>query len=567
MNVKYMQLYETSYTQVCTQIEELNRFFGIVRGFSLKCNTHLKVLTNLVNEMIDSDDTLILTDAELKASSVSTNNTQKSVRVEQQLENQSAKIESQRHNLNININRGFEGVEQSIFARPSDEALIKELQQTQKNFAEIQYQKNYQSDLLPAEESKLKLVLETFQAENQKLWDLVKKNESGANIIKTCFEQLVENMPSRHTFVERESLGSHQHNEQSRVLCSHCSNDKIRRTNSPTTNLYDRYQENIPRQSENESRSVQQINNSKSGQKSKTVQKSERKDIFTRRQGNSTTFAQEDSRWAVSGEIDTSQHKMQRLEEIIRDLKEDILKLNKENSSLKIKLEKRGSNSNGQTQEMLKQLLETKFQQEIIIKNKDSAITDLVRLLEAANQKVSILQNEVQQLSLAKKAIEETVREHLRSLSEQKELITTILSTEVREEIVKNVFLNSEIGFSKVEQNSQILEFKRKISELESQVQKSQKASHRNQQSERKVVELERQIDTLTNINHDLISRLQYRDHSADLRKSSDDIVSQRVSTGVQREQVRVASRSHQQSVYNSSIKKHRKNTEIFKDN
>lgn len=237
MNVKYMQLYETSYTQVCTQIEELNRFFGIVRGFSLKCNTHLKVLTNLVNEMIDSDDTLILTDAELKASSVSTNNTQKSVRVEQQFENQSAKIESQRHNLNININRGFEGVEQSIFARPSDEALIKELQQTQKNFAEIQYQKNYQSDLLPAEESKLKLVLETFQAENQKLWDLVKKNESGANIIKTCFEQLVENMPSRHTFVERESLGSHQHNEQSRVLCSHCSNDKLRRTNSPTTSL------------------------------------------------------------------------------------------------------------------------------------------------------------------------------------------------------------------------------------------------------------------------------------------------------------------------------------------
>ena len=562
-----MQLYETSYTQVCTQIEELNRFFGIVREFSLKCNTHLKVLTKLVNEMIDSDDTLILTDVELKASSVSTNTTQKSTRAEQQPENHATRVESQKQNLNININRGFDGVEQSLFARPSDEALIRELQQTQKNFSEIQYQKNYQSDLLPAEESKLKMILETFQAENQKLWDLVKKNESGTNIIKTCFEQLVERMPSRHTTVERESLGSHNHNDQSRVLCSHCSNDKNRRTSSPVTNLYDRYQEPMLRQNENESRSVHQIHNSRSGQKSRTVQKSEHKEVHAKRQGNSTTFAQEDSRWAVPGETDISQNKMLHVEEIIRDLKEEIRALNKENGSMKIKLERRGSTSNGQTQEMLKQLLETKFQQEIIIKNKDSAIADLVKLLEAANQRVNVLQNEVQQLILAKKAIEETVREHLSLLSEQKEFITKIVSTEAREEIVKNVFLNSEIGFSKVEQNSQVMEFKKKINELEIQVQKSQKASHRNQQSDRKFAELERQIDNLTNINQDLISRLQLRDRSADLRKSSDDIASQRVSSGVHREQVRVASRSHQQSVHNSSIKKPRKNTEIFRDN
>jgi hypothetical protein len=561
MNVKYMQIYETSYTQVSAQLEELTRFFGVVRGFSLKCNTHLKVLTNLVNEMIDSDDALMLTDVELKASSVSTNITQRSARVDQRTENHGNRVESQRHNLTVNVNRGFEGNEQSMFARPSDEVLIRELQQTQKTFSEAQYQKNYQSDLMPAEESKLRLIVETFQAENQKLWELVRKNESGTHLIKTCFEQLVERMPSRQTNGDRESLGSNMQHEQSRVLCSHCSHDQRRRTSSPSNNIYDRFQDQPPLPNELDSRSVQQFRNSRSINKTRTALKSERKETNVLRQGNSTTFAHEDSRWAPPQETATSDQRLLRFEEIVRELKEQVRILNKENNGLKSKLEKRGSQSNGQTQEMLKQLLETKFQQEIIIKNKDSAITDLVKLLEAANQKISVLQNEVQQLGVAKRTLEETMHEHLKELSEQREHIMRMFSTEVREErIIKNVFLNSEVGFSKVESESQVIDFRRRIGELESQVQQSQKASQRNQMSERKVVELERQVDALTDINNDLLGRLE-------MHKSSDDAVySQRVSTGNRREQTRMTSRSQQQSVHNSVIKRHRKNTEISAD-
>ena len=58
MSVNYKQLLETSYTQVSTRLEEMQRFFAITRTFALKTNGHLKILTNLVNDLTDSDDTI-----------------------------------------------------------------------------------------------------------------------------------------------------------------------------------------------------------------------------------------------------------------------------------------------------------------------------------------------------------------------------------------------------------------------------------------------------------------------------------------------------------------------------
>ena len=48
------------------RIEELDRFLDITRSFSLKCSAHIRVLTNLVNNLVESEDWLELVDSDLK---------------------------------------------------------------------------------------------------------------------------------------------------------------------------------------------------------------------------------------------------------------------------------------------------------------------------------------------------------------------------------------------------------------------------------------------------------------------------------------------------------------------
>lgn len=48
------------------RIEELDRFLDITRSFSLKCSAHLRVLTSLVNNLVESEDWLELADSDLK---------------------------------------------------------------------------------------------------------------------------------------------------------------------------------------------------------------------------------------------------------------------------------------------------------------------------------------------------------------------------------------------------------------------------------------------------------------------------------------------------------------------
>lgn len=67
MNKQFMELLEISQIESAQgRIEELDRFLDITRSFSMKCSGHLKVITNLVNNLIESEDWLELVDSDLR---------------------------------------------------------------------------------------------------------------------------------------------------------------------------------------------------------------------------------------------------------------------------------------------------------------------------------------------------------------------------------------------------------------------------------------------------------------------------------------------------------------------
>lgn len=62
----HKKLYEIDHIQVLDKFEEVRTFFQITRTFSLKVNSHLKILVHLVNELVESEDFLELIDTQLK---------------------------------------------------------------------------------------------------------------------------------------------------------------------------------------------------------------------------------------------------------------------------------------------------------------------------------------------------------------------------------------------------------------------------------------------------------------------------------------------------------------------
>ena len=66
MNKTFKQLLElTQIESALGRVKELDSFLDITRSFSLKCSGHLKVLTNLVNNLVESEDWLELADTPL----------------------------------------------------------------------------------------------------------------------------------------------------------------------------------------------------------------------------------------------------------------------------------------------------------------------------------------------------------------------------------------------------------------------------------------------------------------------------------------------------------------------
>lgn len=200
MSVTFKQLLETSYIQVNTKIEELNRFIEMTRTLSIKTNSHIKIITSLVNELTDSDDILTLIDTELAATGYSSKYT---------------------HTTNTNkyISKGVSEIpinspgNQTVNVNISDKKSIKaDDPGTSNNFnernpgsstneqtrvhaiAEIK-----QSGPRDNEENVLARVLDSYKNENQKLWESLKKGQTDTDFIKGVFEKLLDSFTKQKT--------------------------------------------------------------------------------------------------------------------------------------------------------------------------------------------------------------------------------------------------------------------------------------------------------------------------------------------------------------------------------
>ncbi len=65
MKDTYKKLLESDVYEIRAKLEALQKYFAITRDFSLKSNSHLKILCHLVNNLITSDDNLHLYEEKL----------------------------------------------------------------------------------------------------------------------------------------------------------------------------------------------------------------------------------------------------------------------------------------------------------------------------------------------------------------------------------------------------------------------------------------------------------------------------------------------------------------------
>ena len=179
MEVTFKQLLETSYVQVNTKIEELKRFMDMTKTYSIKTNSHIKIITNLVNELTDSDDILKFVDTELAVANVSNS-----------------------YNHTTNITRGYaKGSHYTKSPAPFNstspaqrEGFLPDEGSRSVNLND-KYNSKYRNQFeVPAsnEDQELGRVIERYKKENQKLWESLKKGQSDTDFIKGVFEKLLD---------------------------------------------------------------------------------------------------------------------------------------------------------------------------------------------------------------------------------------------------------------------------------------------------------------------------------------------------------------------------------------
>ena len=200
MSVTFKQLLETSYIQVNTKIEELNRFIEMTRTLSIKTNSHIKIITSLVNELTDSDDILTLVDTELAATGYSSKYTH-TTNTNKYLGKGTPDVplnSTANHTVNVNITdkkstKADEPGSSNNFNERNPGSSTNE--QTRVHaIAEIK-----QPVIRDNEENILAQVLDSYKNENQKLWESLKKGQSDTDFIKGVFEKLLDSFTKQKT--------------------------------------------------------------------------------------------------------------------------------------------------------------------------------------------------------------------------------------------------------------------------------------------------------------------------------------------------------------------------------
>lgn len=73
MNERLKTLYEIDFYEVNRKIDNMGKYFAITKNFSLKSNSHLKMLAHLINNLVESEDYLNLSEETLKVKNIITN--------------------------------------------------------------------------------------------------------------------------------------------------------------------------------------------------------------------------------------------------------------------------------------------------------------------------------------------------------------------------------------------------------------------------------------------------------------------------------------------------------------
>lgn len=184
---------EASYHQVTVRVEELKRFLDMTKTYSIKTSSHIKIITSLVNELTDSDDTLVLIDKEIQAAITNSKYTHTT--------NLNRMTNRQGGDLTPNspINRGITqtGDRRSTFDddRPRSVNFNERPANTSSTHENTKFQPNIEiknNVSRSGEEAALAKMLETYRHENQKLWDNLKKGQSDTDFIKGVFEKLLD---------------------------------------------------------------------------------------------------------------------------------------------------------------------------------------------------------------------------------------------------------------------------------------------------------------------------------------------------------------------------------------
>lgn len=122
------ELYEVSHLEIGERLREIAGFLSQTKSFSVKVNSHIKIMANLVNNLIPSEDHLELTDQELRVQSHP---------------------------------KRSKGTKSDRKADSGENQLITQL-------------------------------FSNFKAENDKLWGVLEKNEKNTEFLQGCFDKLID---------------------------------------------------------------------------------------------------------------------------------------------------------------------------------------------------------------------------------------------------------------------------------------------------------------------------------------------------------------------------------------
>lgn len=221
MSVQFKQLLEASYHQVNVRVEELKRFLDLTKTYSIKTSSHIKIITSLVNELTDSDDTLTLIDTEVAALNVNQRYTH-TTNINRSANRSAGDLPPSTptaHNVNVNVadrrsNFGDDGARSVNLERPPTTST--EMTRFQPN---IDIKNNIARS---PEDAPLYQILESVKNENLRLWESLKKGQSDTDFIKSVFEKLLDTFTKQKPEASLVTAKEGRDSLQQPCTCANC---------------------------------------------------------------------------------------------------------------------------------------------------------------------------------------------------------------------------------------------------------------------------------------------------------------------------------------------------------